>query len=62
LDAGGWQAKRAKVRKTGARGAEARRVRAAITIRVGGATVQVESGFDADLLRAVISALSTESK
>jgi transposase-like protein len=43
-------------------GAEARRSSAAVVVRVGAATVHVEPGFDADLLRAVISALSTESK
>ena len=30
---------------------------AAVTIQVGAATVRVEAGFDAELLRAVISAL-----
>lgn len=31
---------------------------AAVAVQVGGATVRVEAGFDAELLRAVISALA----
>jgi hypothetical protein len=29
-----------------------------LTVEVGGAVIQLESGFDADLLRQVVSALS----
>ena len=35
--------------------------RATIAVEVGGATVRVEAGFDTDLLRAVVSALSSTS-
>lgn len=35
--------------------------RATIAIEVGGAVVRVEAGFDADLLRAVVSALGQAS-
>jgi transposase-like protein len=35
---------------------------AAVVIEVGGAVVRVEAGFDSDLLREVVSALSTASK
>lgn len=32
-----------------------------LVLRVGGAAIQVDSGFDAELLRAVVSALSTRA-
>jgi hypothetical protein len=32
---------------------------ASLVLRVGGAAIRVDSGFDAELLRAVVSALST---
>ena len=32
---------------------------AAVVVRVGGVGIRVEAGFDAELLRAVVSALST---
>jgi transposase-like protein len=35
---------------------------ATVTIQVGAATLRVEAGFDADLLRSVISALSVAPK
>jgi transposase len=35
--------------------------RGAIALEVGGAVVRVEAGFDAELLRAVVSALSSTS-
>lgn len=35
--------------------------RATIAVEVGGAVVRVEAGFDAELLRAVVSALSPAS-
>ena|SRR5215831_12019455 len=35
--------------------------RRAIAVEVGGAVVRVEAGFDAELLRAVVSALSSTS-
>jgi hypothetical protein len=35
---------------------------AAIAIEVGGALVRVEAGFDSELLRAVVSSLSTAAK
>ena len=35
--------------------------RATMAVEVGGAVVRVEAGFDADLLRAVVSALSPAS-
>jgi hypothetical protein len=35
---------------------------ATITIQVGNATVRVEAGIDAELLRTVVSALSEASK
>ena len=35
--------------------------RATITVEVGGAVVRIEAGFDAELLRAVVSALSPAS-
>ena len=34
----------------------------AIAIEVGGAVVRVEAGFDSELLRAVVSSLSTASR
>jgi len=34
----------------------------AVTIQIGPAALRVEAGFDPELLRAVISALSTGSK
>jgi transposase-like protein len=36
--------------------------RAAITLQVGGATVRVEAGFDSEVLRAVVCALSAALK
>ena len=36
--------------------------RSSIAIRVGTASVVVDEGFDADLLRAVVAALSTEAE
>jgi hypothetical protein len=35
---------------------------ATVTIQVGAATLRVEAGFDADLLRSVISVLSAAPK
>ena len=39
-----------------------RQHRGAITVHVGAATMRVEAGFDAELLRAVVSALSAGSR
>ena len=38
---------------------EMRAAAASVVVRVGGAAIRVDRGFDADLLRAVVSALST---
>lgn len=38
---------------------EPRAVAASLVLRVGGAAIRVDPGFDAELLRAVVSALST---
>ena len=38
---------------------ESRRTPASMVLRVRGVAIRVEAGFDADLLRAVVSALST---
>jgi transposase-like protein len=35
---------------------------ASLVLRVGGAAIRVHRGFDADLLRAVVAALSTRGK
>ncbi len=38
---------------------ESRVTSASLVLRVGGVAIRVEAGFDAELLRAVVSALST---
>lgn len=40
---------------------EPRAVLASLVVRVGSAAIRVEQGFDGDLLRAVVAALSTRS-
>jgi transposase-like protein len=40
---------------------EPRAMAASLVLRVGGAAIRVEPGFDAELLRAVVSALSTRA-
>lgn len=37
-------------------------VREGITLQIGAAMIRVEAGFDAELLRAVVSALSVGSR